>query len=64
MGVSDTRPAVVKEEHLTYLDDLRESGVTNMWGGAAYLEDKFNLPRKEAKEILLYWMQTFGSDNR
>jgi hypothetical protein len=28
----EPRPGSVHEEHLVYLDDLRESGVTNMFG--------------------------------
>jgi hypothetical protein len=54
------RPAHLTEEHLTFLDGLRESGVTNMHGGAQYLIDAFDLGRIEAREILAYWMATFG----
>jgi hypothetical protein len=41
----------------TYLNRLRESGATNMFGAGAYLEDEFDLDRREAKKILLEWMQ-------
>ena len=37
------RPDIVTDEHLEYLDDLRESGVTNMFGAGSYLEDNFCL---------------------
>ena len=50
----------IREEYLTYLDDLRESGVTNMFGAAPYLEQTFSLERREAREILHHWMKTFG----
>jgi hypothetical protein len=50
----------IREEYLTYLDDLRESGVTNMFGAAPYLEQTFGLERREAREILTHWMKTFG----
>ena len=53
------RPAMMTEEHLTYLDELRESGDTNMYGAAAWLEDEFAMPRRQAKDILRYWMGTF-----
>ena len=53
------RPEIVTEEHLDYLDTLRESGVTNMYGALAYLEDDFGVTRKEAQEITSYWMDTF-----
>ena len=54
-------PANLKEEHLLFLDNLRESGVTNMFGAAKYVELKFKLlTRAEATEVLSYWMRTFS----
>ncbi len=53
------RPSIVLDEHLTYLDDLRESGVTNMFGGGAYLMDEFALNTRDARTVLMYWMQSF-----
>lgn len=47
-------------EYLAYLDDLRLSGKTNMYGAASYLQQEFDLSRKEAREILFYWMETFS----
>ena len=47
-------------EYFEYLDALRESGVTNMFGAGAYLEDHFDLTRYEAKDILLEWIQSFN----
>lgn len=58
--MSNERPAIVEDDHLDYLDELRESGVTNMFGAAPYLEDEFGLSRKEAGQVLVYWMQTFS----
>lgn len=49
----------MNEEHKKYLDELRESGVTNMFGAAPYLEDEFDLDRVEARSILSDWMKTF-----
>lgn len=49
------------EECLAYLDVLRESGVTNMFGAAPYVERSCNLDRKVAKAVLIYWMKTFES---
>jgi len=55
------RPGFVTEEHLEYLDDLRESGVTNMYGATPFIERRYpELTEKEATEILLYWMKTFS----
>ena len=59
------RPEFCRDEHLEYLDNLRESGVTNMFGAGAYLRYEFpELGRKESGKILGYWMKTFGSDDR
>lgn len=54
------RPESVTDEHLEYLDDLRECGVTNMFAGGGYLQRDFGIERKEAGEILSYWMDSFG----
>lgn len=54
------RPEVCSDEMLEYLDELRESGITNMFGAGSYLEDEFDLPRKDASAVLLYWMSSFS----
>ena len=54
------RPKFVTEKHLTYLDDLRVSGVTNMYGATPYLEKEFpELSHAEAGVALVYWMRSF-----
>lgn len=61
MNQNIERPEFVKEEHLQYLDDLRESGITNMFGARPYLMEDFSeLKQSEAGQILTYWMQTFS----
>jgi hypothetical protein len=50
----------VKEQYFEFLDDLRESGVTNMFGAGPYLQTAFGLSRYEAKDIVIEWMQTFS----
>jgi hypothetical protein len=54
------RPEFVTDEHLEYLDGLRESGVTNMFGAAPYVADAFDLDIRRAREVLQYWMETFS----
>ena len=54
------RPDIVTEKHLEYLDGLRESGVTNMFGAGTYIEKAFGVSSGEARCILKYWMQTFS----
>lgn len=51
------------EEYRLYLNQLRKSGVCNMWAGAIYLQDMFSeLGRKESKAVLFYWMKTFEKE--
>ena len=59
----DKRPDIVKEDHLDYLDLLRESGRVNMWGAGAYLAEEFDIGSKDANKITGYWMRSFGERN-
>lgn len=61
---SKDRPANITDEHLEYLDTLRESGVCNMFGAGEYVETEFHLSRRDARPIVLYWMSTFGKEER
>ena len=55
--LSETRE---REEVYEYLNLLRESGVTNMFGATPYLQKEFGFNFKEAKTWLLAWMKDFG----
>lgn len=61
---TNQRPESVTTEHLTFLDALRESGETNMFGARPYIEAEFDVSKREATEILSYWMKSFGDPNR
>jgi len=55
------RPAIVSDEHLEFLDELRESGATNMFGARPYLMRAFpGLTKEEADDVLQYWMDSFS----
>lgn len=62
--MTNPRPAVVSDEHLTYLDELRESAITNMYGAGLYLQTHFGLVREDASTVLIYWMKTFGERHK
>ena len=57
------KPEFVTEEHLEFLDRLRESGITNMFGGVSWLVNHVwkneDLDRPKARKVLSYWMDTF-----
>lgn len=46
-------------EMFDYLEELRNSGETNMFGAGPYLEARFGLSRTEARDVLLKWMASF-----
>jgi len=62
------RPEIVTEEHLEFLDELRDSGETNMWGAGSYLEEEFPElsdnssfhSSQKSLQILQYWMKSFS----
>lgn len=47
------------ELYFVYLDGLRDSGVTNMYGARPYLVAQFGLDKTAAGKILSEWMATF-----
>lgn len=49
--------------YFNYLDDLRESGVTNMFGAGTYIQREFGVDKREAKRIVMAWMESFGQRN-
>ena len=50
----------MKEQYFQFLDELRESGVTNMFGAGPYLQEAFGLDRREARDIVIEWMESFS----
>ena len=53
----------VEERYSIFLNNLRDSGVTNMFGAGPYLEAEFGLDKREARGILMNWMQSFSEGN-
>lgn len=51
-----------KERIFNYLEDLRESGQTNMFGAAPYIAEAFDLNKYQAREILSEWMNSYKTD--
>lgn len=52
-----------ENKYWIFLENLRRSGVTNMYGAAPYLEEMFDLTREEANKILLDWMRNYNRDD-
>ena len=44
-----------------YLEFLRQSGATNMFGAAPYLQGAHGLDRRKAREVLSSWMTHYDA---
>jgi hypothetical protein len=51
-----------RTEIFEFLDDLRQSGETNMFGAAPYIEGEFGLSLREARVTLRAWMDSFSDE--
>ncbi len=51
-----------EQEVLEFLNILRDSGATNMFGAVPYIKDEFELDNKEAKRLLMLWMANFNDE--
>jgi len=61
--VPEDRPEFVEDTQLRFLDELRESGAVNMFGASPYLREMYpELSKAEARQVLGYWMKTFGEE--
>jgi hypothetical protein len=56
------KPVMYNESIAIYLKQLQESGRTNMFLAAPFLEREFKLTQKDSIECLLYWVSTFEGD--
>ena len=43
-----------------FLDDLRESGVTNMFGSGPFIRDEFGCTKQEATKLFVAWTEAFA----
>ena len=50
-----------REAVFEFLDELRESGDTNMFGAGVYIENAFDVDGPAARKLLGEWMRTFGA---
>ena len=55
----ETGEVVIKQDVFNFLDDLRESGVTNMFGSGPYIRKQFGVSRKEAQSLFIEWTEQF-----
>jgi len=48
---------VTDEEYFDFLENLRKSGKTNMFGAVPYIVEAFEVTNVEAKAILMRWIE-------
>ncbi len=46
-----------------YLENLRKSGIVNMFGAAPYLQAEFGLSHKDAVSVLTDWMRNYKRED-
>jgi len=62
-STTTTRKATEQEvEVCEYLNELRESGETNMYGARPYVENRFGIDRTEAGRLVTLWMTNFNDE--
>ncbi len=57
---NDMKMDITQDQVNIFLDNLRESGVTNMFGAGSYIQEEFGITKYDAQRFLIKWMQTFG----
>ena len=55
------RPSSYNEKVEKYLDILRDSNGTNMFGASPYLKKHFSMTKKESDACLIFWMLSFSN---
>jgi len=55
------KPDGMKEKHLEYMDGVRDEGEINPLEAAPMLAYEFDIDRKDASRIVLYWMKTYSA---
>ena len=54
-----------EQEVFQFLNGLRDSGATNMFGARSYIQEEFpNLSQQEATSLLALWMDNFQSNGK
>jgi len=61
MSVTDEFTKDELADMFQFLDDLRSSGVTNMFGAAPHVQRQYGLSDDLAKKVATAWMQTFST---
>ena len=53
-----------EQKMFDYLEELRQSGDTNMYGASPYLQHAFAIPDEKARDVLSRWMKFHSNPAR
>ena len=53
-----------EKEAMEFLNFLRNTGVTNMFGSAPYVQEEFGIEKKEARRLVSLWMSNFNEEGK
>jgi len=48
------------KDEFIFLENLRQSGITNMYGAAPYLAKAFGISLVSSRKILIIWMDNYS----
>ena len=65
MKPTDTHSELPTQEEVnTFLNDLRISGITNMFGAGPYIQENFKITKYDANRFLVRWCETFNTQEK
>ena len=53
---------VVPSDYFEMLDNIRESGVMNIFGAPRWMEENCDLSRADARAVFMAWTEQFGKE--
>ena len=53
-----------EQEAFQFLNVLRDSGATNMFGAAPYLQDELSIDKRLSRSLVTMWMSVFSDDGK
>lgn len=53
-----------EKEVMEFLNLLRNTGKTNMFGATPYIMQEFDIPKQEANKLLVLWMDNFNEEGK
>jgi len=59
MIFNDGDETLEQKDVFHFLETLRASGITNMFGAAPYIEGHFECSRQEARYWLMEWIESY-----